>query len=48
MFACYDVSLSDKCFSFLSVGNHPHSGPEVGKIDGREQSECAPGGWMKM
>ena len=48
MFAGYDISLSDKYFSSLSLGDHPHSGLEVGKRDGREQSESAPGGWMNM
>ena len=31
----------------LSVGNLPHSGVQVGKRDGREQSESAPGGEWK-
>ena len=44
MFPCYGISLSDKYFSSLSVGDLPHSGLEVGKRDGREQSESAPGG----
>ena len=48
MFPCYDTSLSDKYLSSLSVGDLPHSGLEVGKRDGREQSESAPGGWMDM
>ena len=38
------ISLSEKYFSSLSVGNLPHSGVQVGKRDGREQSESAPGG----
>ena len=38
------VSLSEKYFSSLSVGNLPNSGIQVGKRDGREQSESAPGG----
>ena len=44
MFSCYDISLSDKHFSSLSVGDLPHSGLEVGKRDTREESESAPGG----
>ena len=44
MFAGYDISLSHKYFSSLSLGDLPHSGLEVGKRDGREQSESAPGG----
>ena len=48
MFACDDTGLSDKYFSSLSAGDLPHSGLEVGKRDGREQSESAPGGWMNM
>ena len=46
MFASDDTGLSDKYFSSLSAGDLPHSGLEVGKRDGREQSESAPGGWM--
>ncbi|XP_066023859.1 uncharacterized protein [Pocillopora verrucosa] len=42
MFPCYDISLSDKNLSSLSVGDLPHSGLEVGKRDGREQSESTP------
>ena len=48
MFAANGISLSDKYFSSLSVGDLPHSGVQVGKRDGREQSESAPGGWMNM
>ena len=48
MFSCYDISLSDKYFSSLSVGDLPHSGLEVGKRDGREESESVPGGRMNM
>ena len=48
MFASDDTGLSDKYFSSLSAGYLPHSGLEVGKRDGREQSESAPGGWMNM
>ena len=48
MFACDDTGLSDKYFSSLSAGDLLHSGLEVGKRDGREQSESAPGGWMNM
>ena len=48
MFACHGISLSDKYFSSLSVGDLPHSGLEVGKRDGREQSESVPGGRMNM
>ena len=48
MFACNDTVLSDKYFSSLSVGDLPHSGSEVRKRDGREESESAPGGWMNM
>ena len=44
MFARNDTGLSDKYFSSLSAGDLPHSGLEVGKRDGREQSESAPGG----
>ena len=44
MFASDDTGLSDKYSSFLSAGDLPHSGLEVGKRDGREQSESAPGG----
>ena len=48
MFACYDISWSNKYFSSLSVGDLPHSDSEVGKREGREQSDSAPGGWMNM
>ena len=44
MFAGYDISLSDKYFSSLSLGDLPHSGLEVVKRDGSEESESAPGG----
>ena len=44
MFASNDTGLSDKYFSSLSEGDLAHSGLEVGKRDGREQSESAPGG----
>ena len=44
MFAANGISLSDKYFSSLSVGDLPHSGLEVGKRDAREESESAPGG----
>ena len=48
MFAANGISLSDKYFSSLSVGDLSHSGVQVGKRDGREQSESAPGGWMNI
>ena len=48
MFACHGISLSDKYFSSLSVGNLPHSGLKVGKRDAREESESVPSGWMDM
>ena len=48
MFPCYDINLSDKYFSSLSEGDLAHSGLKVGKRDGREENESAPGGWMNM
>ena len=48
MFACDDTGLSDKYFSSLFAGDLPHRDLEVGKRDGREQSESTPGGWMNM
>ena len=48
MFPCYDINLSDKYLCSLSVSDLPHSGLKVGKRDGREESESAPGGWMNM
>ena len=44
MFPCYDINLSDKYLSSLSVSDLPHSGLKVEKRDGREESESAPGG----
>ena len=44
MFPCHDISLSDKYLSSLSVGDLLHSGLEVGKRDGGEESESTPGG----
>ena len=46
MFACHGISLSDKYFSSLSVGDLPHSGLEEKekKRNAREESESTPGG----